>query len=87
MTRKCQPPKNRITIRNDAVIMCRNSATRNKQQLHARVFGVVAADQFLLALGQVERQAGRFGERGDDKDDKAQRLDEGEPARLSPAAG
>ena len=29
MPQKCQPPRNRITIRNAAVIMCRNSAIRN----------------------------------------------------------
>ena len=76
MPHRCQPPKNRITIKNAAVTMCRNSAIKIQQQLHAGIFGVIAADQFLLGLGQVERQPGRFGERGDHEDHETQRLSE-----------
>ena len=31
---------------------------QNNSSLHARIFGVIAADQFLLGLGQIERQSG-----------------------------
>ena len=45
-----------------------------QQQLDAGIFGVVAAHQFLLRLRQVERQPGRLGKAGHEKDEEAQRL-------------
>ena len=52
---------------------------QEQQQLDAGIFRVIAADQFLLGLRQVEGQPGRLGEAGNQKDDEAQWLGEGEP--------
>ena len=48
-------------------------------QLDAEILGVIAADQFLLALGQVEGQAAGLGKGGDAEDHHPQRLHEGVP--------
>ena len=41
---------------------------------HAAVLGVVAGDELLLGLGQVERRAVRLGGAGDQEHDEARRL-------------
>ena len=54
-----------------------------QQQLDPRIFRVVAADEFLLRLGKVERQPCRLGEAGHHEDDEAEGLGERIPhARL-----
>ncbi len=60
--------------------MCVYSPRKNKRELHAAVFGVIAADQFLLGLGQVERQAVALGEDAGDEQQAGQRLEEEVPA-------
>ena len=47
---------------------------QEQQQLHAGIFRVIAADQFLLGFGQIERQPGGFGERGDHEHNEPQWL-------------
>ena len=56
-------------------------------QLDAGVLGVIAADQLLLGLGQVEGQPGGLGERGHAEDDEAQRLREARSTRRLRPAG
>ena len=56
-----------------------------QQELDAGILGVIAADELLLGLGQVERQPGRLGEARHEEDDEAERLGEGVPhARSTP---
>ena len=45
-------------------------AEEEERELHRAVFGVIAADQLGLGLGQIERQAIRFRENRDREDDK-----------------
>ena len=74
MPQKCQPPRNKITMRNEAVIMCRNSATKKRSNFIPPYSVVISTNQFLLRFRQVKRQTARFGKRGHDKDDEPQRL-------------
>ena len=79
---KCQPPKNRITTRKLVVIMCVYSPRKNRANFMRAVLGVIAADQFLLRLGQVERQAVALGEDAGHEQQERQRLEEDVPAVL-----
>ena len=45
-------------------------------ELHAAVFGVESGDQLVFSLGQIERHAVGFGERGDQKNDETDDLRE-----------
>jgi hypothetical protein len=40
-------------------------AEKEERELEARIFGVVAGDQFRLAFGQIEGRAIGFGRGGD----------------------
>ena len=53
---------------------------KEQAPLHRAVFGVPAADQFLFAFGQVERQPLGFGHRSDEEDQAGQRLNPDVPA-------
>ena len=55
-------------------------AKKEQPELESAVFGVVAADQLLLGLGQVERQPIALRQHADQKDQKSQRLIEDVPA-------
>ncbi len=47
---------------------------REHAEAHAAVLGVVAGDELLLGLGQVERRARRLGEAGEEEDEEADEL-------------
>ena len=49
-------------------------AHREEPEAHAAVLGVVAGDELLLGLGQVERRAGGLGGAGEHEDDEADEL-------------
>ena len=57
------------------------SAIVKRPEAHAAVLGVVAGDELLLGLGQVERRARRLGGAGDQEDDEADELRDDEPDR------
>ena len=46
---------------------------REEAEAHAAVLGVVAGDELLLGLGQVERRARRLGGAGEDEDERSRR--------------
>ena len=71
---KCQPPKNRIDTQEAHRDDVRVFAEEEHGEPKAAVLGVVAADQFLLALRQVERQAVRLGQRAGEENQAGQRL-------------
>ena len=62
------------------MIMCVYSPRKNMRELEGAVLGVIAAHEFLLALGQVERQAVAFREGAGHEDEERQRLIEDVPA-------
>ena len=56
------------------MMTCVYSPRKNMHDPQAAVFGVIAADELLLALRQVERQPVRLGQRADVKNQARQRL-------------
>ena len=60
-------------------------AEEEEGQLQGVVLGVVAADEFLLRLGQIERQAVALGERAGHEQQEGQRLVEDVPAQYAAA--
>ena len=81
---KCQPPKNRIDDQEAGGDHVRVFAEEEQGELHGAVLGVVAADQFLLGLRQVERQPVALGEDADQEQQERQRLVADVPAVLAP---
>ena len=71
-----QPPKNRVTISAEMSVTADVLADQEQAELHARVLGVVAGDELALGLDEVERDAPRLGEPGDEEDDEADELRE-----------
>ena len=59
--------------------MPRYSPTKKHAELHPRVLGVIAGDELVLGLGQVEGQAVRLGDPGDEEDDEPDELRDDEP--------
>ena len=77
---KCQPPKKRIDQQQAGGDHVRVFAEEKQAELEAAVFGVIAADQFLLGFGQIERQPIALGEDAGQEQQKRQRLIEDVPA-------
>ena len=69
-----QPPKNSVTMSAEISVIADVLAHEEHAELHARVLGVVAGDQLALGLDEVERDAARLGEAGDEEDDEADEL-------------
>ena len=80
-TRKCQPPRKSVTARPESVIRLMYSAHREEAEAHAAVLGVVAGDELLLGLGEVEGRACRLCGAGEQEDDEADELRHDVPAR------
>ena len=61
-------------------------AEEEHAELHPRILGMKPADQLLLGLRQVERQAVGLGEGADEEDQEADRLRRRSPRRGDPAS-